>query len=158
MNIPKKIRQTYSEVDEFLNLLSKEKQNEIPKELRDLFKNEKDKEYVKKINKNIEIDKQNLKEETLAIIALLNLKYWCKNEKEKSKLKEIYFKNEQKYQEILIKKYNTNKIFENNKIFIQESSNIEKNDNENLYTIKLELKESRLKKVINNILKFLHIE
>ena len=80
MSVSIKTRQAYSEIDEFLGLLSEEQRNEIPKKLREFFKEEKDTEYIKNIDRNIPIKEQNLKEETLAIIALLNLQYWCKDE------------------------------------------------------------------------------
>lgn len=113
MDIPLSTKQAYSEIDEFLSLLSEEQRNEIPKKLRDFFKQEKDSQYVKNINVNIPIKDQNLKEETLAIIALLNLKYWCKDEEEKKRLTAVYAKNEKKHQERLYEKYNPNDIFKN---------------------------------------------
>ena len=126
-------RQSYSEIDEFLNLLDEETRNEIPKKLREIFKNEKDNQYHKEINPNIPIEEQNLKEETLAIIALLNLKYWCKDEKEKKRLEEIYANNDKKFQG----KINTENIFNNR--------NIKKEENIILY------KESIFTKIKNKI-------
>ena len=121
MEISINTKQAYSEIDTFLNLLSEEKRNEIPQKLRDLFKEEKDKDYIKEINANIPIKEQNLKEETLSIIALLNLQYWCEDEKEKQRLKNIYAQNEQKYQEELREKYNPDDIFKNrNRVVLQE--------------------------------------
>ena len=38
------------------------------------------------------IENQKLKEETLGIIALLNLQYWCEDENEKKRLKEVNLK------------------------------------------------------------------
>ena len=40
-------RQAYSEIDEFLSLLTEEQINKIPLKLRKFFKEEKDKEYTK---------------------------------------------------------------------------------------------------------------
>ena len=97
MSIPNSTRIAYSEIDNFLELLDIENREKIPKKLRDIFKREKDINYIKNIDRNISIDKQNLKEETLALIALLNLKYWCNDENEKERLKKIYENNEVKY-------------------------------------------------------------
>ena len=113
-------RQAYSEIDEFLRLLSNEQRNKIPQKLRELFNQERDKEYIKRIDPTIPIKEQNLKEETLAIIALLNLQYWCEDENEKQRLKEVYAKNEQIYQEMLQEKYNPNDLFK------KRTTNIEK--------------------------------
>lgn len=103
MGVSFSTRQAYSEVDSFLELLDEADRNKIPIKLRNLFRQEKDKNYIKKIEVNIPIEEQNLKEETLAIIALLNLKYWCDQEEEKERLKRRYARNERIYQEELEK-------------------------------------------------------
>ena len=70
----------------------------------------------------IPIKDQNLKEETLAIIALLNLQYWCKDEREKKRLQIIYAQNEKEYQNKLYEKYNPNSIFKNKQIIEENES------------------------------------
>ena len=47
MHLSSNTRQVYSEIDEFLGLLSKEQRNEIPRKLREFFKEEKDPKYKK---------------------------------------------------------------------------------------------------------------
>lgn len=152
MSIMTKTRQAYSEIDEFLGLLSEEQRNEIPKKLRDFFKEEKDQEYFKNIDKDIPIKDQNLKEETLAIIALLNLQYWCKDEEEKKRLQEIYAQNEKEYQDILYEKYNPNDIFKK-----KEGTTIENNNEIKEKMQMVEYKDSVFKRIINKILNFLHL-
>lgn len=152
MSIMTKTRQAYSEIDEFLGLLSEEQRNEIPKKLRDFFKEEKDQEYFKNIDKDIPIKDQNLKEETLAIIALLNLQYWCKDEEEKKRLQEIYAQNEKEYQDILYEKYNPNDIFKK-----KEETTIENNNKIKEKMQMVEYKDSVFKRIINKILNFLHL-
>ena len=115
MYISENTRQTYTEIDNFIELLDEYTKNKIPIKLRELFKIEKDKHYIKNINPNKPIDEQNLKEETLALIAMLNLQYWCEDEKEKARLKQVYLNNEKKYQEGLIEKYNSDDIFKKKK-------------------------------------------
>ena len=152
MNVSLNTRQAYSEIDEFLGLLSEEQRNEIPKKLRDFFKEEKDTEYIKNIDSNIPIKDQNLKEETLAIIALLNLQYWCKDEEEKKRLKAIYAQNEKEYQDMLYERYNPNDIFKKREEKIVED-NIKQEENVQM----VEYKESIFKRIINKILNFLHL-
>lgn len=153
MNISIKTRQAYSEMDEFLSLLSEEQRNKIPKKLREFFKEEKDQKYFKNIDKDIPIKDQNLKEETLTIIALLNLQYWCKDEEEKKRLQVIYTQNEKEHQNMLYEKYNPNDIF-----YRKEENVVEKNTEtkENMQVVKY--KEPILKRILNKILKFFHIE
>lgn len=152
MSIMIKTRQAYSEIDEFLGLLSEEQRNEIPKKLRDFFKEEKDQEYFKNIDKDIPIKDQNLKEETLSIIALLNLQYWCKDEEEKKRLQEIYAQNEKEYQDMLYEKYNPNDIFKK-----KEGTTIENNNEIKEKMQMVEYKDSVFKRKINKILNFLHL-
>ena len=152
MSIMIKTRQAYSEIDEFLGLLSEEQRNEIPKKLRDFFKEEKDQEYFKNIDKDISIKDQNLKEETLAIIALLNLQYWCKDEEERKRLQEIYAQNEKEYQDILYEKYNPNDIFKK-----KEETTIENNNKIKEKMQMVEYKDPVFKRIINKILNFLHL-
>ena len=152
MSIMTKTRQAYSEIDEFLGLLSEEQRNEITKKLRDFFKEEKDQEYFKNIDKDIPIKDQNLKEETLAIIALLNLQYWCKDEEEKKRLQEIYAQNEKEYQDMLYEKYNPNDIFKK-----KEGTTIENNNEIKEKMQMVEYKDSVFKRIINKILNFLHL-
>lgn len=116
MEISMEQKQAYAEIDNFLELLDEKTRSKVPEHLRRIFKEEKAYNYNKKIDVNKPISEQNLKDETLAIIALLNLKYWCKDENEKKRLKEIYSKNEEKYQEILREKYNTDNLFKNKDI------------------------------------------
>ena len=89
MGVSINTRQAYSEIDEFLSLLTEEQINKIPLKLREFFKEEKDKEYKKQIDSEIPIKDQNLKSETLAIIAMLNLQYWCEDEQEKEILNKV---------------------------------------------------------------------
>lgn len=100
-------RQAYSEIDAFLRVLDDSTVNKIPLKLREFFEREKDKNYIKEISADIPISEQNLKKETLAIIALLNLKYWCEDEEEKARLKKIYEENEKKYQSDLRNQYSS---------------------------------------------------
>lgn len=100
MRVSINTRQAYSEVDEFLDLISEAKKNKVPKNIRDIFKREKDTKYTKGIIMGADIKDQQLKEETLAIIAWLNLQYWCDDENEKKRLKTIYSQNEKLYNEL----------------------------------------------------------
>ena len=90
-------RQAYTELDNFIELLDEHYRNKVPEKLREFFKKEKDNNYIKVIDPNIPIKEQNLKEETLALIAVLNLQYWCEDEDEKRRLKKIYYDNEIKH-------------------------------------------------------------
>lgn len=143
-------RKAYSEIDEFLGLLSEGQRNKIPKKLREFFKEEKDDNYVKGINSTEPIKNQNLKEETLGIIALLNLQYWCEDENEKQRLKEVYAKNEENYQKILQEEYNLDNLFKKHNS--QQEENIITKE-----VFMVEYKEPFLKRIFNKIKRIFHI-
>lgn len=113
MYISAQTKQAYTEIDNFIELLAEEDRNKIPKKLRQFFKEEKDEEYTKTIDIETPIKEQNLKEETLALIALLNIKYICDDDKERRRLTILYHDNDIKYQEFLKEKYNPDNIFKN---------------------------------------------
>lgn len=152
MSISINTRQAYAEIDEFLRLLSEEQKNEIPKKLRDFFKEEKDQGYRKTIDATVPIAEQNLKEETLAIIALLNLQYWCKDEEEKQRLKKIYAQNEEKYQEMMQQKFNTNDIFKKKADMKVESNEAAENMQMVAY------QEPLFKRIFHKIKNFFHLK
>ena len=84
--------EAYAEVDAVLNLMDKKYLDEIPSKLRELFSKEKSKDYFKKIVSDKPLKEQNLKEETLAILAVINYNYWCKDEKHKRIIRIIFRK------------------------------------------------------------------
>ncbi len=94
-------KETYSEICEFLRLIGNKYVNKIPSKLLQLFEKNQSNDYIPHINPNIPIKEQSLNEDTLAIIALLNLKYWCNDKDERNRLKGIYKSNEYIYQEKL---------------------------------------------------------
>jgi len=145
MGVSIRTRQAYSEIDEFLGLLSEEQRNKIPQKLREFFKEEKDGNYEKGIDPKEPIKNQNLKEETLGIIALLNLQYWCEDETEKQRLKEVYAKNEKVYQEMLQVAFNPDDIFK------KRTQPVENEQVEN--TTMVVYKESFFKKIIGKLKK-----
>ncbi len=145
-------RQAYTEIDNFIELLDEYNRNKLPRKLREYFKNEKDNTYTKIIDPNIPIKDQNLKEETLALIAMLNLQYWCEDEEEKQRLKKIYSDNEIKHQQKLKEMYNPDDVFKTKNTEVKNELN---NTNDELSIVVY--KESLLKRVISKIKRFLHI-
>ena len=155
MAISKITRRAYSEVDEFLRLIPEENVNKIPQKVRKLFNEEKDTEYVKNIDPNEDISKQNLMEETLAIIAMLNLKYWCEDEKEKERLIEVYKNNEKKYQDLFQIGFDENEVFKKDKIEVKISEQKQSDVDEKQL---MKYNENIFKKMVNYIFKLFHIK
>lgn len=150
MNI--KTKETYSELYQILNLLGNEYIGKLPNSLFNMLKEKRDINYNPQYTVDKPLNKQNVKKETISIIALLHLNYWCENENEKFEIKQILKNNEDRYQEELRKRYNPDDIF--------KKQNKDKNITDNVIsneTAMIEYKESIFKKFINKIKSIFHI-
>ena len=134
--------EAYAEVDSILELMDSKYIMEIPKQLRQMFKDKKAINYNKKIVANKPLQEQELSSETLEILAVLNYNYWCKDEVKKKELLDLYYKNDLKKEKESREKYNPYNIFKN--------KNIVNKPEENVSMVVIEEK-SVLKKIINFI-------
>lgn len=105
----------YAEIDCILKLLQSDFVERIPVKLKVFFQEKKDKEYKVNINPNISLENQQLLPETIGILALLKLSYWCENEKEKQELLKLFNNNEIEYQSKLENRYSSKNLFNNKK-------------------------------------------
>ena len=110
-----KKQEIFSEMDAFLKIIDEEDRLKVPTKLRNLYKENKKPVYNPVYTKKIPIDKQNLKKETIAMLGLLHLNYWCKSEREKAELKNIFIENENVNEKEMYDKYNPNSIFDKSK-------------------------------------------
>ena len=140
------IYKAYAEVDKILSFMDTTYVEKIPKKMRDLFRNEKLQNYEPNIDPKISLDEQKLQKKTYAILAMLNLNYWCKDEEEKKELIKLYAENDRKREEELREKYNPDNIFKNKQT--ESISNTEESN-----TSLIEYKESNFfKKIISKIM------
>lgn len=139
MNI--KTKEIYSELYQILNLLGNDYIDKLPKSLFNMLEEKRDINYNPQYTDKIPLHKQNIKKETISIMALLHLNYWCENEKEKLELKQMLKNNEDSYQQELRNKYNPEDIFKkyNEKNIVKNESSI------------IEYKESLFKRFISKI-------
>ncbi len=143
------LSKAYAEVDIILSYMTNIYVEKIPKKLRELYKKEKLQGYTPNINPKIPLDEQNLQKKTYAILAMLNLNYWCEDENERKELIAIYADNDRKKEEELREQYNPNNLFKNRTLdAIQETETI----NENVAMVKY--KESVFKRFWNKIRSF----
>lgn len=85
----------YTEVNEILRLMEEEYVQKVPQKIRDFFKEEKSDEYKPVIDVEKPLTEQNIKRETLVLLAVLNLNYWCENEEEKQGILKELVQNEE---------------------------------------------------------------
>lgn len=135
----------YSEVDKILSLMEEEYVNKIPSKVLEFIKREKLDDYLPNIKADIPLTEQNLKRDTMIMLAVLNLNYWCESEKEKQEFLDELAKNE-KERKALEEKYNPDNIFKskiNNEDIIKQ----------NILPVEYK-KENIFKKILNKISSF----
>ena len=67
----------YAELSEILKMMEPKEVNKIPKKLLEVIEKEKSNTYIPNYSSKIELNSQNIKKETLAMLALLYINYWC---------------------------------------------------------------------------------
>lgn len=140
----------YKQLITILNNMEPEYKEKIPKKLMKLFEENSAEDYEFHLDLTRPLQEQELNSKTLALLAMLNLNYWCETEEEKQELIKHYTENERKYQEELRKKYNTDNIFQkNNRENKQEETTEEQ-------VALVEHRESVIRKLINKIKSIFH--
>ena len=134
----------YSEVYSFLNILDEDYINKIPQKFREYIDKKRKQNYEIKYDLSIPLYKQNVSKEAISIIALIHLKYWCKNEDEKNNLLKIFSENSKIEELEKAELYSYDKIFKNRKNEINV-----KNNNDCIQIIPY--KKSFIKTIINKI-------
>ena len=143
------LSKAYAEVLLILSYMEQKYIDMIPKKLLELFNEEKDKNYQPNINPNISLAEQNLQRKTLALLAMLNLNYWCKDENERKELLKMYSENDKKIEAEMRERYNPDNLFKKKEKV--EQNNEVKEENTEI----IEYKEQNIfKKILNRIMKF----
>ena len=118
-------KETYSEIYVILNILGEDFINKIPSKLYSLIESQKNSNYIPNLLlDNGTLDESKISQETIALFAVLNQKYFIQDEEEKKELLKIYEQNEIQYQKELHEKYNPSKIFANSKPELEINSNL----------------------------------
>ena len=137
------------EVDEVLKYLSEEDLSKIPKDIRQLIKDNKDKEYEWEYDDTKPLKDQNLNRDTIAFLSYLNMEYLL-NEEQKQLMQEIHEYNEKKLEEAKAEKYGVDDLFKNKKSIQEE---VEQKTNTQEQSM-VEYKENFFKKLFNKIKNF----
>lgn len=143
-------QEIYSEVYSILNLLGESYIKKLPISLFNMIKEEKRQDYNPKYDSKIKLEQQNIKRETLSMIALFHLNYWCNSDEEKNELKTLFKTNEEKHQAEIREKYNPDNLFK--KRNSQQEENIITNE-----VSMVEYKEPFFKRIFNKIKRMFHI-
>jgi len=121
------INQEYSEaIAETLDILEHTREsdvNKIPKKFMNFLRENTSKTYKPNLDYTKRIKDMNLKTKTIAILSIINKKYWC-NDEERKEFEEKLKENEIKYQKELSEKYDTNNLFKDKGLKKEEYKNI----------------------------------
>ena len=118
----------YAEVDTILSLMDEKYVNRIPEKLRKIFKEDKNFDYTINIDVSKSLNEQNLQRETMVILAMLCVNYWCDSEEEKQELIKAYSENEKKNEAEIREKYNPDNIFKNTEQVHENKELVEYNE------------------------------
>lgn len=80
----------YSEVLDVIDNMEERYKEMLPEKLIQFLNENANSEYQKYVIPNIPLSKQNISKDAITILAMINLKYWVKDEKHKSELIEKY--------------------------------------------------------------------
>ena len=128
----------YSEIFEILSLMEEEDKEKVPQEVRDFFEEQRMKEYKPKIRTDIPLTEQNLKRETVVLLTILVINYWCDSEEEKQSFIDELEKNEK--MKMKLQEYNPDNLFKNRRktkedVVMEQVENVEMIQyKENLFT------------------------
>jgi|GEM_PF-2454429 hypothetical protein len=132
------------EVDEVLNYLSDEDLEKIPEEIRNLIKENKDKDYVWQYDETKPLKEQGLNRDTIAFLSYLNMEYLL-NEEQKKLMEQIHKYNEEKAEAEKQNKYSTQDLFKDKKEIKSQITENTKN------TQMIVVKENFFTRIINKI-------
>lgn len=132
------------EVDEVLNYLSDEDLEKIPEEIRNLIKENKDKDYVWQYDETKPLKEQGLNRDTIAFLSYLNMEYLL-NEEQKKLMEQIHKYNEEKAEAEKQNKYSTQDLFKDKKEI--KSQTTENTENTQMVVVK----ENFFTRIINKI-------
>lgn len=145
----------YSEaIVEVLEILQYSDDNiieKIPKKLIEFWQRNKSTTYKPNLDHSKSINEMDLKKKTKSIISMIYLNYLCDDE-EKNNIKLILKDNEEKYQQELREKYNSDNIFKKHNQKQEVTENVVATN-----VAIVEYREPIFKKIINIIKRFFHI-
>lgn len=142
-------KEIYSEVYSVLKTLGKNYIDKIPDSLYNMIQENKLETYNPTYTLKTNLEEQNIKRESISMIALMHLDYWCNSENEKDELKKIFKENDGKYKEKIRKKYNPDNLF--NKRNTEVEKIIENTGNNGIIEYK---EENFFKRILRKIVNF----
>lgn len=133
------------EVDEILKHLSKNDYEKIPKEIKDVIRENKDKEYQWKYDEKKKLKEQNVNDDTIAILSYINMEYLL-NKEQKAFVEKLHQINDQNH---IKKEVFTETKYDNKELFTKKNNDKKEQSKQILV---LEHKENIFKRLLTKIL------
>ena len=105
------LRETFSEVYSVIHLVGDSYISKLPPKLYQLIEENRLESYSPVFSANDLSFMKTLKRETIAMLVVLELNYWCDSEEEKQELQNILNDNSEKYHQKMMEKYSSQNIF-----------------------------------------------
>lgn len=138
-------KEAISEVLEILSYMEEEYKNKIPTKFLKFLQDNKDNNYKKHIDPNIDIASQITKDKTRVILGMIFYNFWS-TEEEKKEFEKILKENENKRQKELSELYKYEDLFKKKSNVINENN------------LPMEIKEKWYEKIANFLKKAFHIK
>lgn len=116
-------KQTLSEIDIILKYISEDNLGKVPIKLRKYISENKAEDYVPDIKQEIPINEQEIKRDTLALLAIIYREYLCDSERKKILQEQDFIENQKKEKEKR-EKYNPDNLFIKNPSIIEPISEV----------------------------------
>ena len=146
-------KKSYNEILEIIKYIENNYYEKIPKDLIAFFEENKAENYTFIYDNNKNLKENKLLDETITLLAILNVNYFQENELHKKELLNLYKQNELNYHTIL---ENSKIDFNSDSIFKKQDTNTSNNQNISTDIIEYQ-KTTVLKKLFNNLKKFFNI-
>ena len=151
INSEEKIK-VYSEIYIILNMLDKKYIEKLPSKLRNLINTQKSDVYISTQKISNPLNKEELQKETLAMLAIFYINYWCESEDERKELEKKFYNNEVNFQAELSQKYSYDNLFKKKQTDYEPTNLIVQNQQQMI----LQGKESLLSRIIKKIKSIFH--
>ena len=102
-------KEVFSEVEAIIHALGEEYQKKLPEKLWQTIQQSKLESYTPHYQIETLATEKDIKRESIAMIALFHLNYWCESEEEKEQLKQLLEENERKQKQELKETYRLDK-------------------------------------------------
>lgn len=152
--VSKELSEAAVELNVILENTSPELVSKVPKKFLAFLNEIASKNYIFKYDNTKSLEEQEIKPKTKGLLALIYKDFLCDPQEKQEYINHIALVTE-KIEQRKREKYNTDNIFNNNKNY-----NIQDNNNEDISTEMqiVEYKEPIFKRIVNKLLKFLHIK